>query len=535
MSRFGHGVLLMLLLAPATLFGLALVRVLLTPAGGGALFGILLNQPELIGNTVCYGALTAVLATGLGWTLAHVRALYTFRGRRALHALALVPLLMPSFSFAMALLVLFGRSGTLTRTLGLGGGGIYGLTGLVLAGTVARLPLAYLAIGSAYRGLDLRVAEAAASLGASPGRIVRSVLWPRIGSIVVATFCTMMADTVADLAVPLVIGGNYGTLAAHLYEAASGEGGLLGAAAHAAWLLPMALVLRPLARRVASRPDAPGAVTSGRARPLDRAGWVALAAGWASVLFGLVLVASVLAGSVQQAVGVDDRLTPTHYAAILAGPHTRALATTVLIALVSAPVVMGLAFGLARLGLSRPLGVTRGVLDALGSVPGVVWGLGAFAALDAVRRPPAQAGAGQTVTAWAAMVVIVSVHTVRFVPVAGLPLVRTAQAQAATVRDAAVTLGVPPRLVARAMLRPRFHPDLIAGTLLVFARTLTAISSVALLTNAYVPLLSVRMLAQVDAGQLSAAAAMNVTLAALVGAAALVARRLGLSTASVAR
>ncbi len=90
-----------------------------------------------------------------------------------------------------------------------------------------------------------------------------------------------------------------------------------------------------------------------------------------------------------------------------------------------------------------------------------------------------------------------------------------------------MVLGVERAEVARALVVPAIRPEWLKAGLVVFARTLTAISSVVLLTNAQVPLLSVRMLIDVEAGRLSSAAAMNVTLAVLVAGALLAVRLLG--------
>ncbi|MDN5570260.1 MAG: ABC transporter permease subunit [Propionibacteriaceae bacterium] len=509
------------LLLPFVVVALGVGGLLVTPQGFGMIAEVGLNQAMLLGNTVLYGALTATSTTLLGWLVAHVLHVYVVPGRRVLHVLALAPLLMPSVTFAMALVMLFGNSGLVVRAFGLSGGGIYGLAGLVLAGTWARLPLAYLAVAAAYRALDVRVAEAAADLGASPWRIVRSVWLPRLWPTLVATACVVMADTVADLAVPLVLGGDFGTLAGRLYQAASGEGDLVRAAAYAVWLLPMGLVLMPLARRVARRPAAPGAPRNvARGRCTGR-GALLVALAWMAVAFSALLLASVAAGSVMTAVGVDGRLTLAHFVDVLAGTQTRALATSLLVALLVTPAVMGLASLIAVGPLFRPPTVTRRLLQTAASLPGVVVGLGAYGMLAQAGLGAGGGASSGVVFTLGSVGVVALVHLMRFGPAATVPLLRTAETTAGAVRDTAHVLGARRRDVARALLWPRLRPEFVRGTVTMFARSLTAISSVVLLTNAQAPLLSVRMLVEVDAGRLSAAAAMNVTLAALVGATAL--------------
>ena len=232
-------------------------------------------------------------------------------------------------------------------------------------------------------------------------------------------------------------------------------------------------------------------------------------------------------GSLVYSVGVDERPTLAHFIAVVTGPHTRALATTVLISLLAVGLVMALAAGFTRAALTGPVRHTRRLVTVLAGVPGVVLGLGVYLlAQQVTSRWPTDAPSARLVP-WVAMVAVLTVHVMRFTPSATAPMINTARQLAGSISDTALSLGVSQTQVAHARLVPRLRPQYAGGAATVFARTLTAISSVSLLTNAQVPLLSVRMLVSVDAGRLSAAAAMNVVLAILVGAAFWAARLLG--------
>ena len=299
------------------------------------------------------------------------------------------------------------------------------------------------------------------------------------------------------------------------------------AVAYAAWLLPMGLVLIPVANRLSSRPEAAGATRRPFVRPLDGVGVVLLVIGWVTVGLVAMLLVTVLAGSFLTAVGVDARPTLSHFADILAGSQTRALATTVLTSMLAVVFVMVGVSGLtAIVTLGGAPGVRR-ILETIASVPGIVWGLGAFVLVEANRRGAWETASWTRLWGWGALGIILTVHVVRFVPQASGSLLRTAEDAAPLVRETAVVLGVERAEVARALVVPAIRPEWLKAGLVVFARTLTAISSVVLLTNAQVPLLSVRMLIDVEAGRLSSAAAMNVTLAVLVAGALLAVRLLG--------
>ena len=117
---------------------------------------------------------SSVVVTAVAWAMAHTQHSYDFRGRRLVHVLALAPLLMPSFTVAIALVVLAGQNGWLTGATGVRLD-IYGLPGLVVASVFARLPFAYLGLLLAYRLLDARRIDAARDLGASRLAVLRTV------------------------------------------------------------------------------------------------------------------------------------------------------------------------------------------------------------------------------------------------------------------------------------------------------------------------------------------------------------------------
>lgn len=518
---------LTLVLLPVVLVFAALGSEWFTAGGRHAIVAVVTDQPALIMNTILYGGLTAVLTTLLGWTIAHVQHIYATPASTVLHGLALAPLLMPSFTFAMALVIVLGHNGLAVRALSLPGGVVYGFVGLVAAGTLSRLPIAYLALRTSYRHIDTRMLEAATELGASGPRMFNSILLPRLSRTLVATCLVIMADTVADLAVPLVLAGSVGTLSARVVEAASSEANPTMAAAYAAWLLPMTLLLLPLAHRLNPRPGAEGAIHRRLMRPLNPTGTIMLVISWLTVGVVALMLVAVAAASVVNAIGIDNRITLAHFGDVVTGSQTRALATTVLTALVSVALVLAAASGMAAFAALNGSRGVRHVVEGAAAVPGIVWGLGIFVLLEStwLFRGETTTWAGSGIPT--ALGVVIFVHVVRFVPQVSQTLMRTSQDFTPRVRDAALVLATTRRTVARALLVPAIRQEWWEAGLVVFARTLTAVSSVVLLSNARAPLLSVRMLTDVEAGRLSSAAAMNVTLAVLIAATAFTARLLG--------
>ena len=507
-----------LLLVPA-LAAAAWLATATSPDGLAAMWTILTTQRALLVHTFAYGLGVSVSATGLGWALAHVQHRYRVPGGGALHLLYLAPLLVPSFTFAMGLLILLGHNGLITRFLP--GTDVYGPIGLIVAGTLCRLPYAYLPLAWGYRRLDPHQLDAAAALGARPGAAFFRVALPRLLPILASTALIILADAITDLANPLVIGGGFSTVAQRLYEAVNGEGDSAAAAAYALLLAMPALLLWAAALRF----------TDGRTtRPVPRAtppsrrptgwAWSLIAVAWTVGATVAGLLAVVVGESV--ATGADRAgLTFDHFTDLLTGPASRPLATTLLVALVSVPAVVIIAFRLTTTAAATGrIEATRRLLTAASALPPAALGVAGLFALNAAAAGFASVDLPVQAATWSAFAVIVAVHVFRFVPVVALPALRTVRSLVPAVRDSAISVGARSGDLARSVYWPRIRPELLGGGLTTWARTLTAVSSVILLTNAQVPLLTVRMLTDVDAGRLAPACAATVVLAGLVGLAA---------------
>ena len=178
----------------------------------------------IIVNTLVMGVLAATMGTLLGFAFALATA-RAVRGplRTALHYAALLPLIAPPFALALSTIFLFGRQGLLTRGLLHWETDPYGLTGLLFVQAITFFPVAYLIFDSLVRQLDPALEEAALNLGASRARILRTVVVPLLRPGFAAAFLIIFVESLADLANPLLIGGDFNVLASSAYLAIIGE------------------------------------------------------------------------------------------------------------------------------------------------------------------------------------------------------------------------------------------------------------------------------------------------------------------------
>jgi molybdate transport system permease protein len=127
----------------------------------------LLRGPEVL-SALRLSLLTATAATALclllGVPLAWLLARVPFRGRKLVRALVTVPLVLPPVVGGIALLVTFGRNGTLGGALGVQIP--FTTVAVVLAQSFVALPFLVLSVEGALRSADQRFDEVAATLGA---------------------------------------------------------------------------------------------------------------------------------------------------------------------------------------------------------------------------------------------------------------------------------------------------------------------------------------------------------------------------------
>ena len=126
-------------------------------------------------------AAATLLCVLLGTPMALVLARTAFPGQRILRALVLLPLVLPPVVGGLALLYTFGRLGLLGGALDAVGVRIaFSTTAVVLAQTFVALPFLVLSLEGALRTAGARYEAVAATLGASPGTVLRRVTLPLI-------------------------------------------------------------------------------------------------------------------------------------------------------------------------------------------------------------------------------------------------------------------------------------------------------------------------------------------------------------------
>jgi putative spermidine/putrescine transport system permease protein len=181
------------------------------------------------------GSLTALVATLLALPMAFALHRYRFRGRDALVAMTLGPLMLPSLVTGVGLLQLFELTGLREYV---------GFTALLVGHVVICMPFAVRTVAISLSTLPPNMELAAASLGASRWATLRYVVLPRIktGVIAGAVFAFIHSFTDVNLSIFLARPGEIPITVKILGFLEYGFAPTLAAVAVITLLLPLVLV-----------------------------------------------------------------------------------------------------------------------------------------------------------------------------------------------------------------------------------------------------------------------------------------------------
>lgn len=498
------------------LIGYPLIRILtqsFSPEGRETLGQILTSATNrgVLLNTVVLGLVVGAVGTGIGFAFAYAQARLEFRGKRILHLIALLPIVSPPFAVATAVISLFGRSGLISnKLLGLDYN-IYGLTGLTVVLGLSFFPVAYMNLLGMLRSLDPAMDEAASNLGASKWKIFRSVTIPMLIPGFASCFLLLFVEAIADLANPLVIGGDFTVLSTRAYIAITGEYNVAGGAAYSLVLLLPGLLVFLVQRYWAERKS----VVSVTGKPSGRVNLISSPLGRLPLLTIVLLIAAlivtiyvtVFVGAFTKILGVNNSFTLANYQYVLAGIGSDAMFTTTILALIATPIAGVLGMILAWL-IVRKVKRGRGVLDFMGmlglAVPGTVLGIGYALAFNKpliignIQLLPALAGGGAIL---GGAVAIVMVYVIRSMPSGQRSGVAALQQIDPAIDEASTSLGASGITTFRTITLPLIRPALLSGLTYAFARAMTTLSPIIFITTPQTKIMTSQILSEVDAGR----------------------------------
>ena len=479
----------------------------------------------VVWNTLLLATLTGTISTLLGLFFALLAVRGGMRAAPLFRAMTILPLITPPFVVAMALIVLFGRTGIVTAFLWEWfeiprSRWIYGLPGVLLAQILAQAPIAFLLLDGALRAISPSLEEASATMGARRFAIFRTVTWPLLKPALAAAFLLGFVESLADFGNPLVLGGDFDVLSTRIFFAIAGARHDPGRAAALALLLlaltfgAFALQTLWLGRRRYTTVTGKG--DSGVPAPLPKG--LKLGASmvvWPWMAFTAAVYGIILVGAFVRDIGRSDMtFTWRHiitafeiewaHGPVLRGAAWDSLLTTIQVAAIAAPVTAGLGILLAWL-IARQDFRGRRVLEFLTmlsfAIPGTVVGVSYIMSFNV---PPVE------LTGTALILILCFVF--RNLPVGVRGGIAALAQIDKSLDEASATMGAGAVDTLRRVVLPLLRPAIVTALAFSFVHAMTAVSAVIFLVSAQHNLATVYIVGRVEAGEMALAIAYSTVL-----------------------
>lgn len=460
-----------------------------------------------IGNSLIAGALATLGASLIGVPLAFCLARIDLPAKTVLLMLASLPLVLPSFVSAYALVLLFGHAGVVTvalRAIGIPVGSIYGLPGIVIVFSLTLYPYVLMPAIAGFKAIDISVEEAARNLGGSRWYVFRTVLLPVVMPAVLAGALLVFIETLENFGVPSVLAEDRPFLAVDIFKLFAGESDSNPAAAGALSVLLIgctAIVLLFQRHYLTRRRFATNARSVPPAVPLST-GWrlAAMSFSWGVVLLSLLPFTAVVLISFLTFRGPVLTWEPGlgNYAMLLKGFY-RPLYNTLLLASIAAAVATLLGAPIGYL-VTRQRGGFSTLLDIIGMVPfavsGTVLAIGLIMAFNS-----------GILTLTGGWLILVIAYVVRKLPFS----IRSASAIVhqidPSLEEASINLGVSPFRTFVTLTVPLMASGLAGGFVLVWITAASELSATIVLYTSRWSTMTVLMFQLLEGTGAGAAAA----------------------------
>ena len=456
-------------------------------------FGAFFNQPlmrEAFFNSLYVAGWSALIASLIAVPLAYFTVRFDFRGALLIQTLGVLPLIMPPFVGAVAMQLIFGRSGSVNLLLndwfGFTIPFMEGLNGVIFVEAIHYFPFILMNLVVALRNIDGAMEEAAFNLGSRGFRLFRRVIFPLALPGYVAGASLVFVKVFDDLGTPLVL-GTTNMLAPQAYLRITQVGLedplgyvisviMVGFSILALWL--SARVLK--GRDYSTLQKGGNSIQKRKLGPMESV----LAYGWIILVLPLVLsphigVLLLSLASVWSYAPLPDGYTLAHYAAVFSESQGM-IANTLLYCGLAAgiDVILGTAIAYLMLRTRLP---ARQWLDFLASaalaIPGIVLAIGFLRTFRGIELP----GTGTMLTS--SWIIIMLAYSVRRLPYALRSCVAALQQIHVSLEEAAQSLGATRMSTIRRVVVPLMAGGMLAGFVTSFVTAAVELSATIMLVT----------------------------------------------------
>lgn len=456
-------------------------------------FAAFFHQPlmtEAFWNSLYVATMATIAAALIAVPLAYFTVRFEFRGALLIQTLGVLPLIMPPFVGAVAMQLIFGRSGTvnllLEQHLGFTVPIMDGLNGVIFVEALHYFPFILMNLTLALRNIDGAMEEAALNLGCRGWRLFRRVIFPLAMPGFVAGASLVFVKVFDDLGTPLVL-GTTNMLAPQAYLRITQVGiddplgYVISVLMIAFSIAAMALSARVLkGKDYATTQKGGGAIQRRRLSPLG----TALAYAWIGFILLLTLsphigVLLLSFASVWSFAPLPDGFTAAHYATVFQDAGGM-ISNTLLYCGMAAGIDVLLGTTIAYLIMRTRLPARQWldwIATAALAVPGLVLAIGYLRFFKGVLVP------GTDVLLTSTWVVIMIAYAVRRLPYALRSCVAALQQVHISLEEAAESLGATKMRTIRRVVVPLMAGGILAGFVTSFITAAVELSATILLTS----------------------------------------------------
>lgn len=465
-------------------------------------------------NSIKLGLLVGALSTIVGYVFAFAINRTSMPGKKFFHTIAMLPILSPPFVISLAMILLFGRSGVITKQLlGISNHNVYGFTSLVIVQTLALFPLAYLNEKGIMESMDSSVENAARSLGAGRLKVFLSVTLPLSLPGILSAFLIVFAKSLSDFGNPQVLAGDYSVLSVSAYTQITGLYNLrTGSFMAVSILIPSMLAFFIQKYWIAKK-----SFVTITGKPVGQVDYITekhvvypfLAVCIVLTLLILLFYGTVVWVSLVKTWGVDMSLSLKNYQFVFqSGSGKKALGDTLLLSLIATPITAILGMVISFL-LVRKKFFGRKIMEFSTmipfAVPGIALGIGYVVSFN--QRPLLLTG-----TAFIIIATLVF-RTLSVGVEAGSNSLRQVDK---SIEEASTILGADNFTTFVRISLPIMKSALFSGLLNAFVRSMTSVSAVIFLVSVKWNLLTVSIMSAIESNKLGLASAYCVLLMCIV-------------------
>ncbi|MGL4510144.1 ABC transporter permease, partial [Cetobacterium sp.] len=393
--------------------------------------------------------------------------------------------------------------GFITRgILGIKNADIYGFHGLVLVQVLTFFPVAYLMLIGLLQRIDPSVEEAARDLGASRWDVFKTITFPLMIPGIANAFLVIFIQTIADFSNPMVIGGNFTTVAVQVYLQGIGNYDMGSATALSIILVLISLSIFVTQKYYISKKSyvtVTGKVSREREKIKEKSITLPIFIIMSLLtIFVLMMYITIPIGSLVKLWGINYSPSLDHYKYVFDLGMKPIIDTTIL-SLISTPITGVLAMIIAFL-------IIRGKFIGKGFIE--------FSTMMAIAIPGTIVGLGYVITYNTKPFILTGTATILIIAfiMKNMPIgIRSGMAALQqidpSIEEAAMVLGANSKKVFTSITLPMVKPAFFSGLVYAFVRSMTLVSTVIFLVSANYNLLTVAIMNQIDVGKIGVASA----------------------------